>query len=90
MWFSHRVVSQVDNSSGTVFVTDTNVHKIRASLEYTRVAITDDALASHILQSIEKLDVSIDDALNIKSVDCNGRSCDSEPSIACDMNPPAH
>lgn len=73
-WFSPRIVSQVDNFSSTVCVPGSNFHKIIAALEDTRVGITDDDLASHIFESIEKIDDSIDYALRMDEIHSNDHS----------------
>lgn len=63
-WSSPRLVSDVDISAGIANVPGSNGQKIVAALEDTRMTFKDDYLASHILESIDRLDDGIYDAMD--------------------------
>lgn len=56
---SPLVFQEFDISSGTVTIPGSNGSKIIAALEDTRVAIFDDDLSFHIMESIDKFDANV-------------------------------
>lgn len=66
-WLSPRLISAVDTQAETVSVPGSNGLKIVAALGDTRLAITEDDLASQIVECIDRLDDGIADALEIYS-----------------------
>lgn len=61
---SPRVVQEVYSSSVTVTIPDSNGQKIISALEDTIVAITDDNMSSHIMESVDKLDADKADSFH--------------------------
>lgn len=61
---SPRIISQIDQSAGTVTIPGSNGHKITAAFEDSRHAITHDDFATSIVKLIDNLDEAISDALD--------------------------
>lgn len=57
-------MNTVHKSAGIVCVPGSNGKKIIATLEYSRVAIIEDYFAAHVLETIDKFDDGIENALN--------------------------
>lgn len=54
----------MNTSDGTVTILGSNGRKLVAAVEDTRLAITDDNFASHIVEAIENLDDAIADEMD--------------------------
>lgn len=67
-WSSPQVVQIIDRSAGTVSVPGMNGHTIVAAIEDFISAILDDDLATSIVELIDKLDIELEDALDMDEI----------------------